>query len=122
MNEKNFYIKKLVSLIFITILLLYFMIKTPSPKIIFIPFLLCSLSCICKYVLLLIDNYKYISIFDIIYNVSFFMYWFGFLIFADYICIRDKKWSLLAFSLIFWIVGVYYLIKFIHSERRNKDE
>ena len=36
--------KNLITSLLATVLLLHFMIKSPNPRIIFIPFLICSLS------------------------------------------------------------------------------
>ena len=42
--KKSIFVSKLVSAIFVTIVLTRSMIITPSPKIIFVPFLICSIS------------------------------------------------------------------------------
>ena len=55
---------RLISSIFITALLIYFMIKTTSPKIIFVPFLVCSLSMAGKSLGIILNKEKIASLFD----------------------------------------------------------
>ena len=43
-NEKRPFTNKFISSIFITVLLLYFMAKTQNSKLIFVPFLICSIT------------------------------------------------------------------------------
>ena len=124
MKNKSVYTRKLISSVFITILLIYFMIKTSSPKIIFIPFLICAISMIGKSISLIMEKKKYVNIFDKSFTVGFLLFWFGFLIFADYIAIKDKQWQLVAFSLVFWIVGIYFAKKRLvkQKEKINKEK
>jgi len=111
MKNKSVYTRKLISSVFITILLIYFMIKTSSPKIIFVPFLICAISMIGKSISLIMEKKKYVNIFDKSFTIGFLLFWFGFLIYANYIAIKDKQWQLVAFSLVFWIVGIYFAKK-----------
>ena len=111
MKNKSVYTRMLISSVFITILLIYFMIKTSSPKIIFVPFLICAISMIGKSISLIMEKKKYVNIFDKSFTIGFLLFWFGFLIYANYIAIKDKQWQLVAFSLVFWIVGIYFAKK-----------
>mgnify|MGYP003308201440 CR=1 FL=1 len=124
LKNKSIYTKKLVSSVFITILLIYFMIKTASPKIIFVPFLICAISMIGKSISLIMEKKKYVNIFDKTFSIGFLLFWFGFLIFADYIAIKDKQWQLVAFSLVFWIVGIYFAKKRLvkPKEKTNNEK
>ena len=108
--KKRFFSSKLITAIFTTILLLYFMTKTTSPKIIFVPFLICSISMAGKQIGLMMKRTRCVALFDKLFKLGFFLFWFGFLIAACYISIRDKNYSLIVFSLPFWLVG-FYLIK-----------
>lgn len=54
------------------------------------------------------------SIGNYIYHFGFFLFWFGFLTFVDYFAI--KSWStggnqFFFFTILFWIVGIYFLLK-----------
>lgn len=108
--KRSYFISKLISSIFITILLLYFMTKTPSPKIIFVPFLICSVSMAGKNIAFILDKKKCAMLFDKLFIMGFLLFWFGFLVVAFYTSVKDKNYSLLIFSLPFWVVG-FYLVK-----------
>ena len=51
------------------------------------------------------------KIFSKLYIVGFLLFWFGFLIVFDYIAITQGQMSMLAFSLVFWTVGIYVALK-----------
>ena len=104
-------IQRLISSVFITIALLYFMINTTSPKIIFVPFLICSISMFGQTAARISNNKKYISIFHKLFVIGFSLFWFGFLIVACYLSFRDGNYSMIVFSLPFWIVGTYFVRK-----------
>lgn len=99
--------KKLITSLFATVLLLYFMIKSPSPKIIFIPFLICSLSMVGKSSARIMNKEKMEFIFGKIFTLGFLVFFIGFLIFAGYTSIRDKNYSLLIFSIPFFFTFAF---------------
>lgn len=113
--------KNLITSLFATVLLLYFMIKSPSPKIIFIPFLICSLSMMGKSIARILNNEKMEFIFGKIFTLGFFVFFIGFLIFAGYTSIRDKNYSLLVFSIPFWLVVIFLIRKRFLNKNREKD-
>lgn len=58
-----------------------------------------------------------------LFLIGFFVFWFGFLIIMDYMLIRDwsgSSWQMLAFSIIFWVAGIYMLRKRWRETRKNK--
>lgn len=115
------YTGKLVSALFITGLLTYFMIKTTSPKIIFVPFLICSASMAMKTIGQIFEKEKMISFFDMLFKAGFFLYGFGFLIFADYISIKNKQYDMLIFTLVFWAFGIFFFKRiFFNQNERNE--
>jgi len=115
----------------------WFFIKAAdsTTRIVIIPFLICGLAVLIKGIVALVqglnlrkgmndDNVSAESVFDKheklniadkifskLYIVGFLLFWFGFLIVFDYIAITQRQMSMLAFSLIFWIVGIYVAIK-----------
>ena len=103
-NFKN----QLLASVLVTILLVYFMTKSASSKIIFVPFLICSISMVGNQVVLLLGNSKIAEFFSKTFAIGFFIFWFGFLAVAAYICLRDKQYGLLLYSFIFWIVGIIF--------------
>lgn len=102
--------KKLITSLVTTVLLLYFMVKSPSPKIIFVPFLICSISMIGKSIARILNKEKAEFVFGKLFISGFLLFLIGFLVMAGYISIRDKNYSLLIFSIPFWVVG-FYLFK-----------
>lgn len=109
MKNKTIFISKLILSLFITILLISFMIKTTSSKIIFLPFLICSFSMIGKNICLIMDKKKYSNLFDKLFIIGFLLFWFGFLIMWCYINLKNKDYLQMLFSLPFWIIGVYMM-------------
>lgn len=109
--NNHFDIKKLSASIFVIILLLYFMMKTPgfNSKIIFIPFILCAIAMVGKNVALLCGKKNVAGRFSKLFIISFLLFWFGFLSVSAYICIRDKNCNMLFFTLPFWIAGIFVL-------------
>lgn len=113
---------RMISSIFITALLVYFMIKSTSPKIIFVPFLICSLSMTGKSLGLILNKEKIAVLFDKLFKAGFFLFWFGFLIAFCYISIRDKKYSMLALTIPFWFAGIYFLKRKLFPSDKEKQE
>lgn len=46
-----------------------------------------------------------------IFVIGFLLFWFGFLIVFDYLAMQDGEKGIVAFSIIFWVVGIYFAIK-----------
>ena len=109
--KQGFYTARLISAVFITIVLLYFMINTPSPKIIFIPFLICSIAMAVKYAALILHMPHFAKLYDKLFAAGFFLFWFGFLAVAGYISIRDNQPGMLLFSIPFWLAGFFFAKK-----------
>ena len=60
------------------------------------------------------------SIFSKLFAMGFFIFWFGFLIFAAYICLRDENYVMLLYSGIFWIAGILFAKrKFFHNKQKK---
>lgn len=62
------------------------------------------------------------NLFDRIYTIIFFLFWFGFLIFAAYICVRDENYGMLAYSGLFWIVGIIFAKKKLFPNNTKKSK
>ena len=124
MKNKSIYLRKLVTSIIATILLIYFMIKTPSPKIIFVPFLICGISMIGKSISLIMDKKKYATIFDKSFIIGFLLFWFGFLIMWCYTSFKQGNPLQTIFSIPFWIAGIYIVKKklFKPKEKNNNEK
>ena len=123
MKNKSIYIRKLVSSVIVTILLIYFMIKTPSPKIIFVPFLICGISMIGKSISLIMEKKKYATIFDKSFIIGFLLFWFGFIIMWCYTSFKQGNPLQTIFSIPFWIAGIYIVKKkFVNKKEKTNNE
>lgn len=98
--------KKLITSIITTIILLNAVIKTPSSKIIFVPFLICSISMVGKSISQIFHKQKLEIIFGKLFTLGFASFFIGFLLVAAYTCIRDKIYDMLIFALPFLFVGI----------------
>ena len=111
---------KLTTAIFATLLLIYFMMNTTNSKLILLPFLICSVTMVGKQVALLLGKYKIADFLSKVFAVGFFVFWFGFLILAAYICLRDKQYGMLLYSGIFWIVGIIFAKSKLFGNKTSK--
>lgn len=125
-------------LIFTFVLFLIFILGTDIfTKLAIVPFLICGIAIIIKGIVTLnqnIINYsgtnncntqsrnqivnkdltKFNSITSHLYTIGFLIFWFGFLIFFDYLAIKQINSGgiqLILFSLIFWVAGIYVVFK-----------
>ena len=98
-------VRKLILSLLVTGLLAYFMVKSPSPKIIFVPFLICGISMAGKCIALIGGQEKWAAVFHKAFILGFLLFWFGFLAVAAFICIRDQSYGMLLFTLPFWVGG-----------------
>lgn len=125
--KQSILLKKVIVSVFCIATLIYFMLNTTSPKIIFVPFLICALSMAGQYVALLAHHERAAQWFHMAFVGGFFLFWFGFLMAAAYICIRDKNFGMLAFSIPFWLVGVVIVRNILHrnvpaAKKREKAD
>lgn len=102
-------VQKLKTAIIVLILMVYFMSKTTSPIIIFVPVLFCSIASIGKNLGLLFDKKRLALFFDTLFKVSFFLFWFGFLFVACYIIIRDDNYRMIIYTVPFWLAGIFFI-------------
>ena len=112
---------KLISLVFIIGFLIYVMFNTTSPKIVFVPFLICGISMALKTVGQILEKEGMIFFFDKLFKGGFFLYGFGFLIFADYIALKNKQYDMLVYSLLFWAV-LFFIFKRVFFNNKQGAE
>ena len=113
--------RKLAKAIIAAILLLFFMLKTASPKIIFIPFLLCAFASIGKNLGLLFHQKNLAIFFDKLFKIVFFLSWFGFLAIACYIMIRDDNLRMIPFTVPFWLAGFFFVKRKFFKKNTQND-
>jgi len=115
-------LKRLISSVIAAIILLYFTIKTTGSKIIFIPFLICSLALAGKSLAQLLHHDKAAAVLQKGFIIGLLLFWGGFLVVSAYIGIRDKNNLLLIFSIPFWIIGILLLRHKIFNRTANSSK
>lgn len=115
------YTGKLISSLFITGLLVYIMLNTTSPKIIFVPFLICAVSMALKTVGQIFEKEGMVFFFDRLFKGGFFLYGFGFLLVFDYLALKDKQYGLLVYSLLFWAVLLFVFKRVFFNSNREAE-
>lgn len=123
MNTKFYNIIKIIALLFVLSFLIKISLNAKlSTQLIIAPFLICSLASLGNNICNLFNKGNYQIIFQKIYALSFFSYWFGFLIYFDFFAIKNHAYSLIIFSLLFWIAGIYFFRKiFIPIKEQNSS-
>lgn len=120
-KKNDYYVGRLILSVFSTILLFYFMIKTPSSKVIFIPFLICGIALAGKYLALYLGKSRLAVKLSKLFTVGFLLFWFGFLIAMLFLCVRDANYGTLWFALPFWLAGTYIIQKRFLNNTVNKS-
>ena len=112
-NSHINFIKQTITAIIVVIILTYFLFNSSNltTKIIIIPFLTFSLAFFLKNIFLISGKRNIAKIMKKIYVISFFVYYFGFLIYWDYITITNKDYMSFLFSLLAWFGGIYIAYK-----------
>ena len=87
--------------------------------IVTIPFLIFSLGLFLKNIFLMLDKKSIARIMEIIYVIAFFIYYFGFLIYWDYVAIRNNDYMSVILSLLAWFGGLFVAYK-RYSRLKNK--
>ena len=100
--------RKLIRAVLVLVILVYFVIRTTSPKVIFAPFIICCIASIGKNLGLLFNKTKIVYFFDGLFKGVFFLSWFSFLIVACYVAIRDGNYKVIFFTLPFWLGGLFF--------------
>lgn len=119
--KKAVYLKRIISAAAVNALLIYFTVKTLSPKIIFIPFLICGFAVISENILLLFGKTKPAELFNKLFAVGFLLFLFGFISVAVYVSIRDENYSLLLLSIPFLLIGLLFAKRKIFGSKAQKS-
>lgn len=117
------FIKKTIMAFVVSIFLGFILIKTKDllTRIVVIPFLIFGISLFIKNICLIFKKNEIAKIFSKINVISFFIYYFGFLIYWDYVAITNKDYILIAFSLLAWVGGIFVLYR-RYLRLRNTDK
>lgn len=111
--------RKLIRAVLVLVILVYFVIRTTSPKVIFAPFIICCIASIGKNLGLLFNKTKIVCFFDVLFKVVFFLSWFAFLIVACYVAIRDGNYKVIFFTLPFWLGGLFFAKRKLLSKKEK---
>ena len=82
-----------------------------TSKLIVLPFFLFSLALLLRNVFLLLGKRSLAAAFSKICAIVFAVYWFGFLLYWDYICIVNRDYMSVLFSLLPWFGGGYIIYR-----------
>lgn len=113
-------IRNFLLALIVTGLLAYFMCRSANLKIIFVPFLICSLSVAGKSLAQLTGKGKWVTVFRMMYVLGFLLLWFGFLAVFSFACIRNKNYGLLLFTLPFWVIGFFVVKNKLLGKKSSK--
>ena len=114
-------IKNLIVSLCAIAVLLHVMAKTPSPKIILLPFLICSLAMAGKSVAQILGKEKLAGVFHKIFVAGFLLFWMVFLAVAGYISVRDKQYSMLSLLIPFSLIGFFITKNKLLGKKSKKD-
>jgi len=105
--------KQTFTSIFVFGLLIYILFSSNDlvSKIVVIPFTVFSLGLFLKNIFLMLDKKNLAKIMEIIYVIAFLIYYFGFLIYWDYVSIVNKDYMSVALSLSAWFGGLFVAYK-----------
>ena len=103
-----------------TAVLLY-LLRTPSPKLVLLPFILCSLAMAGKSIAQILGKDKMATVFHKIFVAGFLLFWFGFLMVAGFIAIRDRQYSLLLLIVPFSLVGFFVTKNKLLGKKNRKN-
>lgn len=120
--KKRLIVSKIIKSLFITLLLFCFYVNTSNGKMFLLPFLICSIAIFLKNISLLFNKSKYVDLFNKIFVLFFLMFWFGILVFWCYICIVNKQYTSLIFSIPFWLASIFIIKKFLFKSDNQKSK
>ena len=124
MNGLNIrYIKQSITALIVFGILTYILLTTKDllTRIIIIPFIVFSLSFFIEKVLLIFEKKSLAKKVQKIYVIAFLVYWFGFIIYWDYVSIVNKDYMSILFSLPFWVGGIYITYKRLYKKEEKKQ-
>ena len=116
------YIKQSITSAIISGMLAYFLFNAKDllSKIVILLFLTFGGSFCIRNILLVFRKNKLAEKISKIYIISFAIYWFGFLIYWDYVSLINKDYMSIIFSLIMWFAGGYIIKKRLKIKKQEK--
>ncbi len=107
---KKYSIANLISILLANVffLFIFISIQNRTAQFMLLPFFICFLASLWKEILFVMGKEEYTKIFSKIYVLSFFVFWFSFLSIFTYDSIQKQSYSLIPFSIPFWLAGIYF--------------
>jgi len=117
------FVKKTIIALIVSIFLGYILITTKDllTRIVVIPFLMFGITLFIRNICLIFKKNKIAKTFSIINVISFFIYYFGFLVYWDYVAIINKDYMSIIFSLLAWFGGIFVAYR-RYLRLRNVDK
>ena len=117
------FVKKTIMALIVSIFLGYILITTKDllTRIVVIPFLMFGISLFIKNICLMFKKNKIAKTFSEINVISFFIYYFGFLICWDYVAITNNDYMSIIYSLLAWFGGIFVAYR-RYLRLRNVDK
>ena len=115
------YMKRFITYIFAVIVLAKVLLQSSNTmsKLIVIPFLIFAIALCVKDVFMLMNKKLWAEKAKKVYEIEFFVYWFGFLIYWDYQNLMSGNYSAVLFSIIFWLGGGFFVYKRFTRKKEN---
>ena len=106
-------IKQTITALIVFVLLTYILFNSSNllTKVVIIPFIVFSLGLFFKNICLILGKVQIAKLMEKIYVIAFFIYYFGFLIYWDYISIINKDYVSLILSFLAWLGGLFVAYK-----------
>lgn len=106
-------IKQTITALIVFVLLTYILFNSSDllTKVVIIPFIVFSLGLFFKNICLILGKVQIAKLMEKIYVIAFFIYYFGFLIYWDYISIINKDYVSLILSFLAWFGGLFVAYK-----------
>ena len=123
MRDKILYITQIITSLAVALFLCVILMKQDSVmgKAIILPFILCALSETLMGVSVLTDRLNLFEIFKKVQNISFIVFWFGFLIVFCYKTWESSDKTMLLATIPFWGAGVYLVYKCFFKDLIKRD-
>lgn len=112
----------ILALLAIVILIRAFFSNNLFISIAITPFIICAIAIIGENIARLLNKEDIEKVFEYIFKISFFAYFFGFLIFALYYSIVNKTYLLIICILIFLALGITFFKNAFNLGKNNKKK
>lgn len=110
--------RRLANTVVALAVLLYFAVRTASPKILFAPFLICGIASMGENLALFFERTEMAMFFDRFFKIAFFLSWFGFLIAVCLFAVREENYKVIFFTLPFWLGGLFFMKRKLLNQKR----